>query len=332
MTTETILQFFFRYNSVLVESLVVLILLFASLLTFRSFKQSKNEGTGGGGADLSQIEESLKKILERANSVPAAAAAAASGGGEHSGEASAALSQELNALKEELRKKQLEIEEARTAASSAATSGGMSDAEKANLESKIGDLERKLSEFDIISQDIADLTKYRDENAKLKEEIEGLKKGGGASTPAPAPAAAPTPEPAPASAAPAHDPMDNLFNPPTATDPVAAPPPVAAAPTPEPAAVAAPVEAPAQMMEVPPAAEEPAKIDSNNVVDDDLMAEFAAALAEQSGTPAPAPKTPAVQAAPAAPVEPPVTPQDKDLIGQFESFVKDDKSEPAKGS
>jgi hypothetical protein len=57
--------------------------------------------------------------------------------------------------------------------------GGSGNQEKAKLEEKIKDLESRLAEYEIISEDIADLSRYKDENVKLKKEIEMLKSNGG---------------------------------------------------------------------------------------------------------------------------------------------------------
>ncbi len=54
----------------------------------------------------------------------------------------------------------------------------MSSAEKDELAGKARDLEARLAEYEIISEDIADLSRYREENDQLKKELEALKAGG----------------------------------------------------------------------------------------------------------------------------------------------------------
>ena len=146
---------------------------------------------------------------------------------------------------------QAQLQEALAAAQAASAGGGaggggeggMSLAEKEELNGKLRDLEARLAEYEIISEDIADLSRYRDENEDLKKQLEALKAG----APAPA-AAAPAPEAAPAPAP---------------------------EPTPEPAAPAAEVAA-------EPAPEAPADSGGgSDLIDDDLMKEFAAAVEGQ---------------------------------------------------
>lgn len=72
------------------------------------------------------------------------------------------------------------------------TSGGDTKA----LQDKINELTNKLSEYEIIEDDIANLSFYKSENAKLKNELEKLK--GGAATIESSPSATPAPIVAPA--------------------------------------------------------------------------------------------------------------------------------------
>jgi hypothetical protein len=166
--------------------------------------------------------------------------------------------------------------------------------EKAKLEDKIRQLEGRLSEYEIIEADIADLSFYKEENSKLQQELQALKTSA-AGTPAAAVEAALAPVPEAVVAEP-------LVAEPAATAPVEPPPP----------AVAEPVVTPVEEMEHKEVAE------PEGVVDDALMAEFAAAVQDQKGTPrldvdkavspvpefdsAPGIETAVTSAAPAAPV------------------------------
>jgi hypothetical protein len=299
---EKILYFLVQHNALIIESLIGLILVVIVYLSFRAFLSARQEElhpTAAGGADLSKIEEALKKILEQANkSVPAGTVASGDGAG---------LLAEIEKLKAELLAKQAEIEAAR--AGGAAGAGGapgapgsgpvLTNEEKATLEGKIKELQGKLAEYEIIAEDIADLSFFKEENAKLKKELDNMKSSAGAVVAAPAPA--PAPAVAPADGAP-----------PAA--PVAAPPPEAppatpvVAPTPE-APPTAPVVAPTP--EAPPAAA-PAEVAAApdapaSVVDDDLMKEFAAAVEEQKQSSAPAAAPPPEAPPTAAPTEAPVS-------------------------
>jgi hypothetical protein len=274
---ERFLQFVMSHNATIIEILFGLTLLGVSFLAVRSFLLAKEPSSGGASLDMGNLETMLQQILEKAGQVPSVAG---SGGG-GSTEDSQRLLTEITNLKTDLETKKKQIDEMKTAAASApapAAAGGLSAEEKAALDDKIRELQAKLSEYEIISEDIADLSFYKEQNAKLQKELDGLK-AGGATAAAPA---APVPTPAPAAAAPP-------------------PPPPPPPPKEEPAIVgkATAPEAP------PPSPAEPAATSSapELAIDDDLMAEFAAAVEKQKstdGAPAPAAAAPAASAAPAS--------------------------------
>jgi hypothetical protein len=180
-----------------------------------------------------------KPVLTTLGSTPAAttiAPAAAPVGAPAAGN-----SDELNKLKTDLdtkAKKIAEIEAAHMAAQTeltkakatpaavapaadgAAPAGGPSGVDIAELNKKIKDLEARLSEYEIIEDDIANLSIYKEENARLKNELGKLKNGaspaaptaptvGAAPTPAAPAPAAPAPTPAPA-AEEGHNPVKNV--------------------------------------------------------------------------------------------------------------------------
>lgn len=265
MNIEKVLLFIMKNNTLMIEVLIGVIALSALFLAARAFISSKNEesGVSGSSMDLAGIEEALKKVLERAGTVPSMEGL---GSGVVSADSEALISQ-INHLKEELAVKKTELEAAKSGGDASGGGGGgasMSSDEKAALESKLKELEGKLAEYEIISEDIADLSFYKEQNAKLQKEIEQLKsKAPEPSIPEPKKSAAPSPEPEPE-------------------------PELAPEPTPEP-------------VPEPVAADE-----GSSYVDDDLMAEFAAAVEQQkaaSSAPAPSP-APKVQ----APVEPSTAP------------------------
>ncbi|WP_235046122.1 hypothetical protein [Bdellovibrio bacteriovorus] len=257
-----------------------LIILLALFLAFRAFFAKKGSSStsveNGQGVDAAQLEKTLQKILDNQANAPAAksrpaaddlgvdvemdesplttkkaqASAASTSSSADAAAVAAESAAEVAQLRLSLSENHQKVEELQTqlqaalaAAQSAPAGGagggdaGMSSAEKEELNGKLRDLEARLAEYEIISEDIADLSRYRDENDDLKKQLEALKAG----APAPA-AAAPTPAPQP---------------------------------TPEPAAPAAEVAA-------EPAPE--ASADSgggSELIDDDLMKEFAAAVEGQ---------------------------------------------------
>ena len=270
MSMEALIALVVERQALIIQSLVSIILFIVMIMAYRNFARAKKLEESGpissGGGDISAIEETLKKLLEKANQVPTAAAVAAVGAGDNS----AALAGEIETLRKSLQEKQEQIEAMKTAvteaqaaspdAAAAPAATGLSDAEKDALNTQIKDLQAKLSEYEIISEDIADLSFYKEENSKLQKELASLKGGG----------SAPAPEEKPAEAAPAVE---------VAPEPVA---PVAEekpAPAPEAVVEAAP-EAPAPAEA--PAPEVVANPDEVLSADDDLMKEFAEAVNAQS--------------------------------------------------
>jgi len=304
MNMEKFLHFFIKHNALLIEAMIALILIASGFLAYRSFKNSRDEETGGPVPDMSNLEDALKKIIEKANQIPAqpAAAGAASGGtqaalaaGSMSSAEAASLANEITKLKLELEKKQAEIEAMKKSGSGAtATEGGLSSEEKTALNTQINELKRKLEEYDIISADIADLSFYKEENARLQKELAAK---GSASAPAqpakPTPAATPTTAPqAPApTAAPAAETIPS--SPQTVAQAPVTDQPVAttvsgASPTSNSeitavTSAAPPPEAPIAVTGQIPPTESPEHA-VENVIDDDIMKDFAAAVADQGGT------------------------------------------------
>lgn len=243
---------------------------------------------GGVSGDLQAV---LTTIMDRTSKLEAISL----------GEASPAVLQKVNAeldsLKKALQSKEAEIMQLKGA-------GGSADKAATALQGRISELEAKLAEYEILEDDIADLSLYKDENAKLKREIEKYKAGG--ATPAAAEVSpadnivaefaqaveAPTLSPAaPAGAVDVPntgDPMadfeNSLKNLSSETAPApteaAAPEPAAPAPAAETAPVAPAVAAAPEP--APPVVAEPAEPTLPNEKDD-LFAEFAVTEATPEG-------------------------------------------------
>lgn len=149
--------------------------------------------------DLSAIEDSLKKILAQTNvaigqvaadhavavgaeSTPGAVGegesaragqtkSVGSAGGITASGVSPASAAELEALKKELEQRAKIIQDLSAQVESVKTQDASSE-----LLAKIKNLEGKLAEYEVIEDDIADLSLYKEENAKLKKELEQLKR------------------------------------------------------------------------------------------------------------------------------------------------------------
>jgi hypothetical protein len=232
MSMGSFFEFYFQHQNGIIESLLILVVVITLYVGFRALFSSGGEGVGG---DLGQLEETLKKLLEQKTE----------SGADPAMLVQAQAAQEQLRVQVEQLKKELVEKEARLADSSANAGAGLDVDERKKLDGQIKELQNKLAEYEIISEDIADLSHFKEENVRLKKELETVRQGGG---PAPA-AAVPTPV---AAAAPVAEVI--------ASAPVAAAPAPAAEPTPAAAAAA------------------------SDIIDDDIMAEFARAVEAQKKT------------------------------------------------
>lgn len=336
MTIEKFLHVWSQHNTLIIESLIGLVILLSLFLAYRSFFGKKAEQAEGGvtasngNIDAGQLEKTLQKILEN-QSLGAKLAANddlsvdapidshdAAADGEQAPEVAqlrASLSdssKKIQILQTQLAQAQEQATQAQAQAAAASSqpaapaagAAGVSSEERDELNAKLRDLEARLAEYEIISEDIADLSKYREENDDLKKQLEALKSQG----PAAAAAAAPAPA-APVAAAPAPEP-----EPVVAAAPAAEPAPEPAA---EPAAAATEEVLDASILEMMPPKAEPAA----DLIDDDLMKEFAAAVEGQKAL------DQAAEKAGDGSEKAATNPDDTDkLMNEFENFVGNKKS------
>lgn len=275
MTIDKFLDFLISHNATIIEVLIGLTLLAILLLSIRMFLFATEPSISSANIDMGQLEGTLKQILEKAGQVPSPAANA---NGESSGssEGSQKLLAEISHLKGELEARQQQIETLKSAPAVEDQSvSGLSNEEKAQLESQIQELQAKLSEYEIISEDIADLSFYKEQNVKLQKEIDALKVSGTGASSGDASAAS-TPEPMPEPAVSSASPL------PAAEPEIVGKSKVEKATVEEnpfEEALAASGDAAAGFG--PDTSSPPAGAAEGNVIDDDLMAEFAAAVEKQ---------------------------------------------------
>jgi hypothetical protein len=208
MSIDVFLQFLMAHNQAVVNWLFVIVLSLSAIVALLTLIGRKEEGHASG-ISAQELEGAFRKVIEEkipkgANLGTAAATAAGGAVSEQEDLVPAQMAQtlqlELEKKKAELVKVQSEmaakdknIEELKTslagtaaaAASGAATSaagtatagatGATGAAEDAALQARIEELEAKLAEYSIIEDDIADLCLYKEENVRLKEEVERLK-------------------------------------------------------------------------------------------------------------------------------------------------------------
>ena len=186
MTVEAFLQYWTAHNESIIQWLLVTIVLLTLLILSRLIVGGKSsESFSGAELSTQPLKETLGKLLEETAAmktqlasgvkVSAAAGVAAPAGSASDGGA------EVATAKAELERKEKEILELKTQLQDMPKSG-----DATQYLSKIKELEGKLAEYEILEDDIADLSLFKEENARLKTEIETLKGGS-------APAAVETP-------------------------------------------------------------------------------------------------------------------------------------------
>jgi hypothetical protein len=204
----SIIQFVTTYNDTIVAVLAALILVLSAMAFYITyFMQGSPEARAE--RDFDRIEDSLKKIIveihkaggagsnldklspsERLEVIaakdggkkPEDAQKKAAGAAGSTGQVDEATLTELKVLKEALDRKKQEVDELKTRIE------GTKLDNTDELLAKIKKLEERLSEYEIIEDDIADLSVFKEENMRLKRELEEIK-GGRASSKPPQPAA-----------------------------------------------------------------------------------------------------------------------------------------------
>lgn len=196
---EKFLDFWSHYNATIIETLVGLILIATIYLVYRTFFGAEGVDTyesSGASVNTAHIEKTLQKILEQQSTLKTG-----------SGDGSAPpveMVQELGSLKKALEEKEKQIiilqekavqatkaakapdagPSAEAIAAAASAAAGLAEKEREDYETKIKELEARLAEYEIISEDIADLSFFKEENARLAKELEELRAGGGGVAPA----------------------------------------------------------------------------------------------------------------------------------------------------
>lgn len=238
MDVLSLIRFVIDHNDKVIGTLAALFILASIVLLVRSISE-KPEGVSGGASasvDIGAIEGAMKRVL---NSQPVSVMVASSGVGAGAGGATGAadltavsgaehvqvesLSAALAERESKIAALQKELEQVKVESGGGGAGAGAGAGSSASLEIQLQELQARLAEYEIIEDDIADLSLFKEENARLKSELQELKdKFATASAsqkaspaeltepieavavaPVPVPASAPTPAAAPAPAAPA---------------------------------------------------------------------------------------------------------------------------------
>lgn len=149
----------------IIQWLFFTIIALSALVVGRYIFARKEEDTGAGStAPLpGEIQSVLQKILDQTNKLENVSVEALKGGSQE------ALVQ-LEILKKDLQSREEEISRLRKV--------DLTDEKAAEFTTRIKELEARLEEYSILEDDIADLSLYKEENIRLKAEIEQLRSAG----------------------------------------------------------------------------------------------------------------------------------------------------------
>lgn len=332
MTIENFLSFWTSYNTSIIEALIALVIILSLFLAYRSFLKKEEEQVLSPRIDTTEIEKTLQRILENQGNrsthesaieedlgididldEPSASKVAPQDSAEAQKLRTALAEKQLKVqtLEEEVADLKAQLANAGAPSSEAAIATEAPSAEdlaaKKALEDKVRDLEARLSEYEIISEDIADLTRYREENEKLKEQLANASSATASAAPTPAGSdAAEVGSVAMETASEEAPNIDDLIDQALAENSEG----FSAEPSPVPDQVAADI---AESSTAVPAEDDPA-----NLIDDELMREFAAAVEDQKSGSLSKVAEKAGEGKEAAKSE---TDESEQLMNEFENFV-----------
>lgn len=181
MDMVAFLRYVFDHNQQVIAGLVVVILVTAILLFLRAIGQEKPvTSSASGGAsnlDIGAIEAALKKVMaaQSGSTANSSAGAQSKPSGAETGGSTAERDTKIQELAREIDRLTTELA-SKSDSPFGTAKAGVDPAKMAELQSKIDELEGKLFEYEIIEDDIADLSKFKEENAELRSELELLRK------------------------------------------------------------------------------------------------------------------------------------------------------------
>lgn len=162
-TVEQLIFFIDKYNIQIIQGIVLIISLLVIVWAYYQFIKTSSFQGSEVNNDIREIEVLLKEILSKNTPLKDLSNKISS---VELNEVDSQLQTEIVELRKELELKQKQIQEV------ANSQPAIDPVEKNELEQKIKELESKLIEYEIIAEDIADLTRYKEENQKLKKQIE----------------------------------------------------------------------------------------------------------------------------------------------------------------
>lgn len=193
MDLNALVRLIYAKHELMLGVSITLLLIVTVLMLVRSVMEDRQaEKTSGKAGDLdaktlnTALEGAMKKVLADKGIQGAIVGAAVSGSSEiGAGAAALALAPETQELKKSLSEKEAkiaalmsDIETLKIAAEKVhptADGGVAPGVDVSALQAKLVELQAKLAEYEIIEDDIADLSMYKEENKKLKAELATLK-------------------------------------------------------------------------------------------------------------------------------------------------------------
>lgn len=207
----SLLRYVTEHNQQVIGALVVIIIVTAILLLMRTISQEKNglaSPASGAAAelDIGAIETAFKRVLAAQGGIGSQSSGASSihsstndlfsnsAAGPSATSATSSerdsqiqdLAREIDRLTAELATKAgpsgfggttSESQPAGTASGTGSSAEMSADNAAFDiLQTKIAELEAKLNEYEIIEDDIADLSRFKEENEELRRELEGLRR------------------------------------------------------------------------------------------------------------------------------------------------------------
>jgi hypothetical protein len=190
---DSFFGWYFTHNTLLINGVIVAILGLIGLTLFFSLWKSKTPDAGSlatTGA-IDELEKTLRRVLDTVPSRPAAemqkatsliqdddeSKQAVQAAAAHA--AAAEFQSMVESLKKDAGEKDKVIQSLKGDLEKIASSGGLSDEQKSRLAALEKELEvakSRLSEYEIIEDDIANLSLYKAENSQLKSELDKLRR------------------------------------------------------------------------------------------------------------------------------------------------------------
>ncbi len=192
--------FMYQHIELFIGALIVLILFLGIVFLWRML--SEKPQTASSNLDVTTLEATLKKLITQAQAVTSSAGVSGVGGVGATGAGASvgagglnldpASTAKLQNLLAEREKAIADLQTSLAEAKKAVKDNGQGEHALALLEiqNKVRDLEARLAEYSIIEDDIADLSMYKEENVRLKRELQELRSGAGPAPAATAPVAA----------------------------------------------------------------------------------------------------------------------------------------------